>query len=255
MTNQLMLPSDHIFSYSQISSFDQCPHAFYLKYLLRVPDQQNAYAQYGTLAHEILEKWALNEISIPDMAKEWKRRYDGEVTVPFPPYPKGFRQKAFLVAEEYFNNFTGFGDNYDIISAEQTYVTKIGGCSFRGIIDLVLRDKTTGQLVVIDHKSKSIASLKRETGSIRQLYAYARFVKESYGEYPAVMSFNLFKEGGLMVDREFSLCEYMEVINWIETNMALISMETEWEAKYQNYFCQHICGVRNMCETALGMSC
>jgi ATP-dependent exoDNAse (exonuclease V) beta subunit len=224
-----------------------------LKYILKFEDVENAYAQFGTLAHSILEEWASGRLNAEDMHKEWTERHDKEVTAEYAPFPKNFRQSSYKKGLEYFQKFSGFGDEKAIVSTEQEYYTTIGGCQFRGIIDLVLRDKNTERLAIIDHKSKSLASFNKDTSIIRQLYCYSKLIKDAYNEYPSELFFNLFKEGGVLIEEPFSMEKYMETINWVETNIVNISMETEWEPRYQPMFCDYICGVRGKCEKALSM--
>lgn len=251
MANNLTLSASHVFSYSQISAFSQCPHSFYLEYGLRMEAADNAYAQYGTLAHDLLDQYAKGEKQAFELAHAWAERHDKEVTAPYPPFPVGYRDKAFELGLSFFENFDGYGDEYDIVASEQRYFTDIGGCRFQGVVDLILRSKTTGRLSIRDHKSKTLASLKRDKTAVRQLYAYARFIKEQFGEFPADIGFHLFKEGGLVVKYDFDMAAYEETMRWLEDSIALISMETDWEPCYQGHFCQHICGVRAYCEKAI----
>lgn len=214
-------------------------------------EEQNAYAQYGTLAHAILEEWACGNLPAEKMAEEWERRHDIEVSAPYPPYPKGYREKAYKQGLDYFKNFSGFGDDKEVISTEKQYFTTIGGCKFRGIIDLVLHDKNTKVLSILDHKSKSLASYNKDRTIMRQLYCYAKLIYEKSGEYPNELLFNLFKEGGVIIEEPFNMKSYEEALRWVEMNIACISMETKWEPVYQKMFCQNLCGVRKYCQRAL----
>lgn len=56
---------------------------------------------------------------------------------PFPPFPKGMAEKYYLAGKEYFASFAGFGDNYEVLSAEEKFELNIGGNLFVGIADLV----------------------------------------------------------------------------------------------------------------------
>ena len=44
-------------SYSRVSSFDQCPHMFNLTYLQCKDRVENAFAQWGSLGHSLLERY------------------------------------------------------------------------------------------------------------------------------------------------------------------------------------------------------
>lgn len=54
-----------------------------------MPELDNAYAQYGTFCHELLEKWAGHELMSFELADTFKEGFDRNVLSPFPPYPRG----------------------------------------------------------------------------------------------------------------------------------------------------------------------
>jgi len=53
-----LLKTNHKYSYSQLSSFSECPFAYYLKHIEGVNEQSNGFAEQGSLIHDILDKWA-----------------------------------------------------------------------------------------------------------------------------------------------------------------------------------------------------
>ena len=84
----------------------------------------------------------------------------------------GLATKAYGKFElSYFENFTGF-PGYEIVDAEKEFVSMIAGERFVGLADLILRDKATGRLVIVDYKSASLSTFKRNKRQMyRQLYA------------------------------------------------------------------------------------
>lgn len=231
--------------------FDQCPHAFYLRYILKLDEVQNAYSQFGTLVHDILEKWADGRLKASELAEEFKERHDKEVTADYPMWPQGQREKSFDKVYTYLKSFDGFGDEYEITATEKHHVTTIGGCKFQGVVDLGLLNTNTKENIIIDHKSKSIASLNKDKLAYRQLYTYAKFFYDVAGKFPDWLMFHLFKENGVLAEYKFDKEAYSEVMDWLEGTMALISMEDEWKPVYEKFFCTNLCGVRNHCEEAL----
>ena len=213
-----LLKDDHRYSYSQLSSFSECPFAYYLKYVEGVEDASNGFAEQGTLIHDILDKWAKKELKKEEMAKEYERRYPDEVVTSFPRMltAKGYAEKAFMQGLEYFQNFDEF-PGYTVISAEEKFNEPIkltDGTTrpFIAFVDLILRDNFTGGLVVMDHKSKSWAEFRRHREEMyKQQYVYSYFVHEKYGEWPDILAFNLFKEQGKKDERNFSMEEYEEI--------------------------------------------
>lgn len=243
----LIVPQDFSFSFSKLSAFEQCPLSFKLQYLDRVPNENNAFAEYGTHCHEILEKWAKG--ALPDflMASAYEEGYDQALQHSFPPFPKGMPQKYFDAGLHYFESFEGFGDQYDVLTVEEKFRIPIGGHPFVGIADLVLQNRETGEIEVIDHKSKSMSSMKKELATYRkQLYLYAAFVKERFGVFPAKLRFNMFRDG-VFIDEPFSLAEYEAAMRWVVDTIDQIFLERDWEPHQDGYFCRWICGVLGSC--------
>ena len=184
------------------------------------------------------------------LAEEWREGYDEAVTMPPPPFPKGMAEKYYIAAEQYFDAFDGFGDDWEVVSAEKKFVLRLGKYDVSGIADLVLRNKNTGELWVVDHKSKSMNSLRKELNLYRkQLYLYAMWCKEEFGAYPVKISFNMFKEG-CFVDEEFSLDALDETKKWFLDTIHQIedidALEC-WETKVNSYFCGNICSLALEC--------
>lgn len=233
-----------------MSAFDQCPMSFKLQYIDKVAQEDNAFAEYGTLCHTLLEEYAKGELSKEQLVQEYEKRYYTAVVHNFPPYPKGYAQRAYNEAYQYFQGFNGFGNEFEILSIEEKFETRIGGYLFSGIADLVLKDVQTGAIKVIDHKTKSVASMKKEFDQYRkQLYTYARYVYEKFGVYPESMAFNMIKTGE-MIEIPFIKSEYDETMEWIVQTIESAILEFEWNVSSSPFFCQFICGVRKHCPAA-----
>ena len=116
--------------------------------------------------------------------------------------------------------------------------------------DLVLRDRHTGDITVIDHKSKSMNSMKKaQYENTRQLYTYAAYVKERFGAFPTLLRFNMFRYG-VNIDEPFSMKRYEETMDWIERTIAEIRAEREWKVSSSSYFCRFISSTRLYCPIA-----
>ena len=122
-----------------------------------MPQENNAYAEYGTHCHSILERWARGELMAFELAEAYESEYGQAVRHYFPPFPRGLAGKYYEEGLAYFNAFDGFGEQ-EILSVEDRFEIDIRGNRFVGIADLILRDRNTGAISVIDHKSKSMQS-------------------------------------------------------------------------------------------------
>lgn len=182
-----------------------------------------------------------------ELAEIYVKEYDEAVREYFPPFPKGLAGRYYDEGLQYFKSFDGFGDQYDVLSVEDKFELDICGNRFAGIADLILRDRNTGAITVVDHKSKSMQSLKTKLfENTRQLYTYAAYVKERFGEYPAMLRFNMFRYGAF-VDEAFSMERYGETMNWIDQTIAGIRADRDWQVSSSGYFCRFICSTRDHC--------
>lgn len=251
----IQIPDKFDWSFSKLSAYETCPLSFKLQYLQDppLPKQQNAWAEYGILCHTLLEEYAKGELASNCLTAEYKERYPDVVVHNFPPYPKGYAEKAFQQGIDYFDSFSGFGDQYDVVSTEEFFRMKIGPYDFVGISDLVLRDKNTDELIVIDHKTKSESSMKNEIDLYKkQLYIYAEHVKNKYGRYPSQIQFNMIKSKAPIIE-QFSPEKHQETLAWVEDTIDLLFFEQNWIAKPNQYYCKYICPVFQHCEA--GMKC
>lgn len=185
-----------------------------------------------------------------ELADAYEAEYDEAVKHYFPPFPKGLAGRYYDEGLQYFRSFDGFGDDMEILSVEDKFELDIRGNRFVGIADLVLKDRNTGGITVIDHKSKSMNSMqKAQYENTRQLYTYAAYVKERFGEYPTLLRFNMFRYG-VNIDEPFSMERYEETMDWIERTIAEIRAEKEWKVSSSGYFCRFICSTRLYCPIA-----
>lgn len=213
----------------------------------KVEKQDNAFAQYGTLAHSLIEGWANGLIFVADLANEWQRQYNNFVTEPFPYASKGYDVRYYEAGWNYFESFTGFGEGWHPISVEEEFFTNLGGYTIRGFADLLLEHQPSGELMLVDHKSTSAASIKKSAvkHSI-QTYLYADMVAEKYGRYPSLINVNYFKAGKQEIT-PFCKAEYQAAVDWAVDTATEITFATEFPRCEDFYFCNHLCSVRNFC--------
>lgn len=241
------LPPGFKWSFSKLCAWDQCPEMFRLCYIDRVKDDGNAFSDYGTFAHKLLERYAKGELPAFLLADAWESGYDDAVTHPFPPFPRGMPQKYFDAGAKYFAEFDGFGEEWEIVSAEERFEINIGGYPFVGVLDLLLRSKKTGALWVVDHKSKSASSMEKSLATyLRQLYTYAAYIKEKYGVYPQRLSFNMFREG-TWIHEDFSQQAFDDTMRWIVETIENILLDSGWKVCPSSYFCRFICSALDAC--------
>ena len=182
-----------------------------------------------------------------ELADTYAAEYDAAVSHSFPPFPRGLADKYYEEGLQYFNSFDGFGENHEILSVEDKFEIDIRGSRFVGIADLIMRDRHSGEISVIDHKSKSMQSLKKSLpDNKRQLYIYAAYIKDRFGVYPTMLRFNMLRYG-MFIDEPFDPERYAEALDWVEKTIFQIKAEKTWLVSSSSYFCQFICSTRNHC--------
>ena len=246
--NELLV--DHV-SFSQLRQVEQCPYAAYLLKTLNVEPIDNGFAQAGTLAHQILAMWAKGQADIHDLPEIWTQEFSKRVTVPFPTFlaAKDYANKLFTSVLKYFQNFKGF-PGFEVIGAEKEFTSSLAGERFIGIIDLVLRNKETGKLTLVDHKSSSLSTFRRDRNAMyRQLLLYSKFCADTYGQFPEILYFNLFKEN-TYDQRVFDPEDYVSARIWAEeqiSRMKNMDLSDWFETRPELFKCTALCSCRHEC--------
>ena len=241
---------DHV-SFSQLTTVQDCPYQYYLLKMVGVEPVQNAFAEAGSLAHILLASWAKGELTKEELPIQWVQRFDKVVTANFPHYlaTKGYRQKLFDAVLTYFAEFDGFPD-YEILGVEKEFVSLIAGERFVGIIDLLLRDRKTDDIVIVDFKTTSFASFRKSKDEMyRQLLLYAKYCTDQYGRPPAKLRFELIKEG-TFDERVYNPKDYVAARLWAESiieEMRKKELPDWFEVRPEYFRCTNLCDCRGEC--------
>jgi len=246
------LPNDFRWSFSKLAGYLQCPRSFYLMYVEKDSDPlDNFFGQVGTWCHKLLEEWAKSEESAFLLAEKFHDGFEANVTMAPPKFPKNLWQNSFDQCLAYFEQFNGFGDEWEVISVEDKFVIKLDKYDISGIADLVLRNRETGAIRIIDHKTKSTSSMQKELNLYRkQLYLYSHWCYERFGQWPQDVCFNMIKTRDMIVE-PFSLEEHDKAMQWfLDTINRIIAADVfeDWGCNVNKFFCQNICDVCVDCD-------
>lgn len=249
-------------SYSRLSCFKNCPYEFYLNYIVNDPDtypnEGNFYAENGSLVHEALEKYFKGELTLDEASAYYVDQFDEQI---FNTVRKSIMDKKFEACADYFAtvDFDWLKD-YEILGVELELHFKIAGKEFIAYIDLLIRDKESGDIIVIDHKSaacpvgKSGKVLKNHKETFeshkRQGYLYACAVEQNFGCFPRYLVWNHFADGGRFMEVPFNEEEYDKVIDWAANTIWEIEHEKDFKPTLNFFYCTQLCGFRNSCEYA-----
>ena len=249
-----------VWSYSRLSSFAQCKYQFYLKYIENDESEHlsegNYYAELGSYVHLILEKIFKGELSVDDAAQYYVDHFDDNV---FYTTDQSIMDKNFESCANYFAELDlSWMKDFDVIGVERKIETEIGGYPFIGFIDLLVRHKETGDIILIDHKSAKYP-LSKKTGKLlkssedsfrsyeKQMYLYCKYVYEQYGKFPKVIAWNFFKDGE-MVYIPFNEADYQGALNWFEETIHQIENEEEFAETSDFFYCHRLCDYRYSCD-------
>lgn len=244
-------------SFSRISSYEQCPYQYYLQYVEKRESIDNFYASFGSLMHKLLEQILNGEMTYDEAVEYYTEYYKYEIC---PDAPESLINKYFEKGLDYLAevSFDWIYKEFDIIGVEKEVHFEVNGHNFIGFIDLLLKSKDSGRLVVVDHKSSQYpVSLK--TGKIlkscaeqeehyeTQMYLYSKAVYDEYGEYPVQFSWNYFKEKK-WYSIPFSMIGLANALQWAVEKIASIEKDDTYESREDFFYCNNLCGFRKSCE-------
>lgn len=271
-------------SFSSVNSYTQCPQCFRLGYLDALPRVGNAFSDWGSFMHHLMELYFKGEIEFFEMSQAYEDGYNGNVTHKFPTNRFcDLSERYYLSGKEYLDSFEGLFDGYNVVAVEQRVLFDINGRPFVGVIDLVV--EKDGTYLIIDHKSKSSFKSKREQAEYaRQLYLYALHIKMEYGKWPESMYFHMIRSGGELIEVPFKIEELDAAVEWFLSTIDKIYADTQFisepnkirkqiedvKKQYENkeigfqeyqkqkkslvsalkkmsFFCRELCGVREIC--------
>ena len=260
MDKQLKPEHKPEWSYSRVSCFGHCKYEFYLGYIINDDEQylseNNYYAEVGSFVHEILAMVFSGELNVDDALEYFMSHYDDRV---FYQTKQSVMDKTYQTLLDYFAKLNvDWLKYYDVLGVELKTEFQLDDYNFIGFIDLLLRDKRHGGILVLDHKSsdypfKQNGEVKKSSQQSfelykKQMYLYCHAIKQIYGEFPKEITWNHFKDGGRFATIPFSKKEYNETISWFRKTLKSIEEEKEYEPSVDFFYCRNLCNFRNSCE-------
>ena len=246
------------YSYSKLSAFYKCRYCWKRTYIDLDRGEDTAFSEYGTLLHKILELYAKQELQPFEVSQYYIDHYQEYVTHDFPPNKfKDLNELYYNAGLDYLNNLDFILDKYEILGVEKRVEFEVDGHKIVGYIDLLLKDKQTGDITVLDHKSANLkflkngdissTSLEQFEGFKKQLLLYSQGVYEEYHTYPKYLSWNLFRVQKIHTV-EFNKTELKEAMKWVEDTIHYIEAEEKFAPDNKNEFwCNYICSQSNCC--------
>lgn len=177
---------------SKVSSFTDCPLAFRLSVIDRVPERPSPAAVRGTLVHRALEAliWEHDpgdrtvDAALAELARSWAAMQDDpevQLLAPTPEEADGLLAEAAVLVRRYFD--LEDPDRVRAVGVELGLEADLGGLRLRGIIDrLDLTEE--GDLVVVDYKTGRAPSARFERAKLAGVHVYALLCERVLGRAP-----------------------------------------------------------------------
>jgi CRISPR/Cas system-associated exonuclease Cas4 (RecB family) len=227
---------------------------FFLTYINREERLSGWFSEYGSFCHHIMEEFFAGKLETWDLRQYYEDHYQEFVVTPPPPFPATMAQNYYDAGLDFFDNFEFDRENYEVISIEDSLFTKYKEINLIVKPDLVLRNKKTNNLVLLDYKT---AKFKEGKAGQEKLDGYAKQLR--------IYSYFLWLERGLEINKiflwfirdnkfgevEIDQFEVQKCLDWIEETVMRIKTEEEWKPnldKKNEYFCYNLCSVRNACK-------
>lgn len=181
-----------LYSHSKLSTFEQCPFKFKLRYIDEIiPEvEKTIEAHLGSSVHSTLE-WLYNQVksgSIPNIdslvtqyGEFWKETFSDGIKIVRDNFSaKDYFEKGIRFLIDYYLKHKPFDDG-TIELEKQILVNLDGNYGIRGFIDRLVYNKREGQYEIHDYKTANTLPTKEKIDSDRQLALYSLAIIQSSG--------------------------------------------------------------------------
>jgi CRISPR/Cas system-associated exonuclease Cas4 (RecB family) len=244
------------FSYSNASTFETCPMAWKLTYIDKSERQNNAFSDFGNLGHDILEKFFTGKLEIFEMLSYYVNHYNEYVKSIFPiTFGKDLAPIYYNQGYKFFENFDFDKDKYEVLETETFTITKINDINITTKPDMLLKEKETGKIILLDYKSSNPYNAghklikSKVEGYKKQLNLYASILWEKRQIKVDEEWLWFFRTGGIE-KFPINLSEASNDMMWFLDTIEKIKKEENFPpntSKENKWFCQNLCGVSESC--------
>ncbi|MGH8981570.1 MAG: RecB family exonuclease [Acidimicrobiales bacterium] len=177
---------------TRVTSFTNCPLAFRLRSIDRLPEPPSPHATKGTLVHRALERLIWEHqgaertpaVAGAELARAWDELQDDPEFVALglsETEAEEFRRDAAALVEHYFALESP--ERVHAVGVEVFLEAEIDGLRLRGIIDR-LDVNDDGDLVVIDYKTGRAPGVRYEKAKLTGVHLYALLCEQTLGVAP-----------------------------------------------------------------------
>ena len=273
----------NLFSYSKLSSFQNCPYGYYLTYIQHIKGEDNVYGILGNVVHDMYELLTKDEITIEEAKEKFKQEYELCKFLGL-TFPTKMSEEKYVYDVEH--SFDYFIKPTGRLEQERYFQIEIENKTFRGYIDLIIFDDKNKTIRVIDYKTSSRFSKKDlESHKVFQLILYSMYLEKEYPEYEILNPMfymlkyvNVINEKGrtsvkeiydvdelryevtspLMVEVKYNNDMKEKLINHIQNVTLDIAFndeeeESDWyptveELRNNSFYCKNLCSHKKSCK-------
>lgn len=261
---------NNLYSFSKFETFNNCPRCYYYTYILDYRNGDNIYSFLGTVVHELIGKLELSKISKAEAENEFVDSIIDADNLRFKWISEKVKNNYIECVFHYLKNFQK--TNCDEIFIEDYFETSINCVNIRGYIDAWY--VKNNEIYIVDYKTSSKFSSVELQNKQKQLYIYAKVLKERFPNRTIYLGFDMVKyalQGKKIVERnklnllkpfkpaiidipfnEKKLDNLNVYIKTSEENIGskIIDRPSDW-AKSHNpntgFFCKNLCSHRKRC--------
>jgi len=248
------------YSFSKLSSFHTCPLQYHKNYIEREKGEDNPFSTYGSFCHSVLEDYFNGKLSNYELEAKYEEEFQtiidsGGISMLISSkngvFEKDLTENYYESGLTYFQTFDGMPE-LNVLGVEDHFDLLLNykgkKFMFQGFIDLVA--EKDGELVIVDHKSKSKFKNKDEKKKyVRQLALYSIYASYKYEKPVKEVWFNQFRIGEMT---KFELTDEIisEALDWAVDTIEQIEGEILWLPNQESvFFCENLCNYgRTTCE-------
>lgn len=252
-----------IWSFSRLTSYDNCAYNFYKTYILKEKGDDNFFSQLGTALHELCERVANGEIDCNESNELFHDNFYDFYTEAAPPHFIDLELSAYEKMSPYFSRSKYWKGN--VLSAEKYVEYQLPSNEWmRGYIDLVIENKDGVDL--IDFKSSTPYKGKNLESKRMQLDLYAWAWKQETGEYPKRLIFSWFKDCNNPTILPFDYDKMMRAVEFADSRIEHLNKLLKVQDKLnavglfmpdrdkltdkkgnRDFFCKNLCNHKSSC--------
>lgn len=258
-----------IYSFSRLSSFNNCPYSYNLTYNEDDRGEDSVYTFLGSSVHEIVESLQKGEMTNQEAIIQFMEKVDDCEIL-------GLEFISETTKQKYIENISHFIVNFEPVDGEffieEEVLVNIGGYLLKGFIDIYF--KNSNEIIIFDYKTSSKFAKKDLISNGRQLVLYAIALEQKYPECKVVgIAWNMLKyveikgaRGPKLIERRelngedykealvyhtFDSQTKQECIDYIVDTIKRIESTTEYpplDISKEYFYCSNLCGHKNRCK-------